>query len=154
MTKTRKTAPERKFVRRARPVTWHDRTGERQGRLVVVGWAGYVGRRNWWRCLCDCGREATTLLTDAKSCGCLHREALREGPRSQGRKTLLAIEQHTGKVYVSLKMAAKAFHVKHAALRARIHRYPGQPAKWGLTKRRPPKVKRRERNVADDGAAS
>ena len=54
-----------------------DLTGERFGRLVVIG----AAPRSWdnrimWRCLCDCGKETTvesyTLTSGhSKSCGCL-----------------------------------------------------------------------------------
>ena len=59
-----------------------DITGNRYGRLVVVG---YVGRSKWraslWLCLCDCGNEKviagqTIKRGDTKSCGCLHKEVV------------------------------------------------------------------------------
>ena len=55
-----------------------DETGNRYGRLTVIGFAG-VGaeKRALWRCRCDCGRE--TVLPgnnlrsgNTKSCGCLN----------------------------------------------------------------------------------
>ena len=54
-----------------------DLTGQRYGRLTVVGPAENVGSRTAWRCLCDCGRE-TVVPTHrlrsghTKSCGCVN----------------------------------------------------------------------------------
>lgn len=64
-----------------------DLTGERFGRLVVLERAesrGPKGRRKtWWNCKCDCGNEVevpTARLRNGqtKSCGCLHKDLLRE----------------------------------------------------------------------------
>ena len=67
-----------------------DRTGQRYGRLVVLGQAGRSNQgQALWRCLCDCGRE-TTCLSDnlgkghTKSCGCLKAELLAAGQPSHG----------------------------------------------------------------------
>lgn len=53
-----------------------DLTGQRYGKLTVLGPAENVGGRTAWRCLCDCGRETVTVtqrLRDGRtrSCGCL-----------------------------------------------------------------------------------
>ena len=50
-------------------------TGQRYGKLAVLGPAENVGSRTAWRCLCDCGRETvatTQRLRDGRctSCGC------------------------------------------------------------------------------------
>ena len=61
-----------------------DLTGQRYGRLTVLGPAENVGTRTAWRCLCDCGKE-TVVLTHrlrcghTKSCGCLYGPG---GPRT------------------------------------------------------------------------
>lgn len=63
----------------------NDLTGERFGRLVVVGRGpDYINPNNGrhivrWNCKCDCGGEAlcqtpTLIHGKAKSCGCLARE--------------------------------------------------------------------------------
>lgn len=71
-----------------------DRTGQRYGRLVVVDRdvaAGPAsrGKRVRWICRCECG----TVLSctghdlasgDVRSCGCLHRDDLRERHRNHG----------------------------------------------------------------------
>ena len=60
-----------------------DETGNRYGRLVVVGraeankWGAYR-----WKCVCDCGGETIALTTSlrrghSKSCGCLQLEKVR-----------------------------------------------------------------------------
>ncbi len=60
-----------------------DLTGQRFGRLMVVGRGKRSSHRAYWRCVCDCGREMETrgcsLRGGVSSCGCLGREALTEG---------------------------------------------------------------------------
>lgn len=57
-------------------------TGERYGRLKVIGFNGLNERGEaTWECLCDCGGKKITtgypLRTgNTQSCGCLHREAM------------------------------------------------------------------------------
>ena len=57
-----------------------DRTGERHGRLVVLGPANIKKRtENYWLCKCDCGNECVVsgsqLKKDGtKSCGCYQKE--------------------------------------------------------------------------------
>ncbi len=52
-----------------------ERTGQRIGRLVAV--CKWKAKKGHWRWLfkCDCGEEIVTLWGNAKSCGCLDREA-------------------------------------------------------------------------------
>lgn len=67
---------------------YKDRTGERHGRLLVLGPAesrrSSDGKpRRYWRCLCDCGNtidvRSDSLENDrTKSCGCLQRDAVSE----------------------------------------------------------------------------
>lgn len=71
-----------------------DLTGEKYGRLTVVGRAENLvssdeslrpGRRlSMWRCTCECGRQKIArhdhIVSGAtKSCGCLHKENIRRG---------------------------------------------------------------------------
>lgn len=54
-----------------------DRTGERFGKLVVVGLAS-MENGTWFRCRCDCGNEHTVrrqslVAGQTRSCGCMHR---------------------------------------------------------------------------------
>lgn len=56
-----------------------DLTGNRYGRLVVIGICGHKGKRITWECKCDCGQKAIALGEDlksgsTKSCGCLRSE--------------------------------------------------------------------------------
>lgn len=53
-----------------------DRTGQRFGRLTVIGFAGLRNHKSKWYCLCECGK--TTAVTscglktkNTQSCGCL-----------------------------------------------------------------------------------
>jgi hypothetical protein len=62
--------PERRF---------QDLTGNRYGRLVVLGWAGHSRHGHpVWICRCDCGKEkeatSSNLRGNTRSCGCLNRE--------------------------------------------------------------------------------
>ena len=59
-----------------------NRVGRRYGRLVVLAYAGTVGRRNTvWTCRCDCGvvKDIYTISLHGgttKSCGCLRVERM------------------------------------------------------------------------------
>jgi hypothetical protein len=66
-----------------------DLTGQRYGRLVVIGFAGFVQARTrerrdaFWECQCDCGniikaRVGNITRGGVKSCGC-YRDELRAG---------------------------------------------------------------------------
>jgi hypothetical protein len=64
-----------------------DLTGERYGRLVVVEFDRLQKHKTYWKCVCDCGM--TVIATgnnlrsgNTKSCGCLHRETVRETGKS------------------------------------------------------------------------
>lgn len=51
-----------------------DKTGQRFGRLTVVGYAGTRSRMSLWKCVCDCGGESFVTSGNwgqTKSCGCL-----------------------------------------------------------------------------------
>lgn len=56
-----------------------DITGQRFGRLVVLGYEGFVRRECMYRVKCDCGQEFITHAKSlrrglTRSCGCLNRE--------------------------------------------------------------------------------
>lgn len=60
-------------------VSYHDLTGQRFGRLLVLNYAGSNGRRALWNCRCDCGAFVVALGKvllngGTRSCGCLRRE--------------------------------------------------------------------------------
>lgn len=69
---------------------YKDRTGERFGRVVVLGRAeNSACGRTRQRCKCDCGRIFVTdtqnlVNGDCKSCGCLHKELLGDAHRTHG----------------------------------------------------------------------
>lgn len=73
----------------------HDLTGQRFGKLVVIGLAGVIehtGRKNsLWFCHCDCGRDVTLprlSLTHTKhgrrSCGCITHQLLQQANLRHG----------------------------------------------------------------------
>ena len=56
-----------------------DLTGQRFGRLVVVGYHGHGNHTSLWDCVCDCGCHTVSSMSNLKnghtqSCGCLSRE--------------------------------------------------------------------------------
>lgn len=60
----------------------HDHTGQRFGRLTVIGRSPRTGN-TYWNCVCDCGTEFTTTGGNLRanktvSCGCRRIEAGRE----------------------------------------------------------------------------
>jgi hypothetical protein len=96
----------RQPFREVRMPAFVDITGQRFGRLVVVGIAqrrydtGKIQRsRIYWRCQCDCDNETVATADNLKhgvvtSCGCAHREKLvarntKHGGSPRGRKQRL-----------------------------------------------------------------
>lgn len=61
-----------------------NKIGKKFGRLTVLRtvpklWGGR--RYTLYECLCDCGKEVTTALINAKSCGCFQKEDVAERSR-------------------------------------------------------------------------
>jgi hypothetical protein len=59
-----------------------DMRGMRFGRLVVLEYAGKVGRVTRWNCVCDCGSQYVGAGKDMRSgntssCGCVHSDQLK-----------------------------------------------------------------------------
>lgn len=78
-----------------------DLTGQRFGRLTVVGRLPSKNKKTRWLCVCDCGQktEAKTdhlLSGHTKSCGCLRYERLKESNTKHGnrRSRLYTIWEH------------------------------------------------------------
>lgn len=67
-----------------------DMKGQRFGRLTVIEVAGRDKSKNvTWTCQCDCGAEVVVSginlrVGDTKSCGCLHREKIKEQMSTHG----------------------------------------------------------------------
>jgi hypothetical protein len=67
-----------------------DLTGQRFGRLSVLGWVGKEkGKVSRWLCQCDCGNRIVTFAHymttgDTSSCGCLRRDVTGNKARSHG----------------------------------------------------------------------
>ena len=60
-----------------------DLTGQRFGRLTVTGSAGKIGGRQYWNCVCDCGKEKAVegrhlKSGHTKSCGCYRADKPKE----------------------------------------------------------------------------
>lgn len=68
----------------------NDLTGQRFGRLLVLNREGSDRNKNaLWRCRCDCGTEKVVCGRDlkngdTKSCGCLHRESVKQTMTTHG----------------------------------------------------------------------
>ena len=61
----------------------HDLTGQRFGRLTVIGVDDRNTRKTYFYCECDCGtvksiRADSLLAGRIRSCGCLHKEVAKE----------------------------------------------------------------------------
>lgn len=79
-----------------------DITGDRYGRLVVIGYAGSHASRNrtYWYCKCDCGTfvkvgRSHIRSGKTKSCGCLFDESVSVGKQTHGH----ALERNQSKTY-------------------------------------------------------
>lgn len=76
-------------------MTRTDLTGQRFGRLVVLGPAPNSGKKTRWVCRCDCGQDVAVTSTHLVSghtcsCGCLQRErASTAATKHRGRRTRL-----------------------------------------------------------------
>jgi hypothetical protein len=98
----------------------HDLTGQRFGRLQVVGPA-HVDRHGnrHWSCRCDCGTEITKVRGNlvngwTKSCGCLQREVGKNN-RTHGMR-------HTPEYEAWCNMRGRCFDPKNSAYK----RYGGR----------------------------
>lgn len=75
-----------------------DLTGQRFGRLTVIGRAGKANDGHIrWKCRCDCGNECEVIGKDLRrghtqSCGCLHKDVLMKDLKGKRFGRLTAIE--------------------------------------------------------------
>lgn len=89
-----------------------DYTGERFGRLVVIGKSHTDNNKKIvWKCLCDCGNEALARTHDLKtghtnSCGCYQREMTSKASRTHGMR-------HTKIYHTWLDMKDRCFNPKN-----------------------------------------
>lgn len=56
-----------------------DITGDKYGKLVVLEYGYKKDKKNYWKCVCECGKETTVSINslrtgNSKSCGCLQKE--------------------------------------------------------------------------------
>lgn len=75
-----------------------DLTGEKYGRLTVVGFDRVQNRKSYWKCVCDCGLTVVVpgnslRSGNTSSCGCLKRELT----AAQGRANRKHGEGHDNK---------------------------------------------------------
>ncbi len=67
-----------------------DMTGQKIGRLTVLGPAGFKRRLAAWRCLCECGKETVVAgghlrgRRGTRSCGCYASDRRREAATTHG----------------------------------------------------------------------
>lgn len=67
-----------------------DITGQRFGRLTVIGFVCLKEHKTWWNCKCDCGKNITVIKGSlvrglTKSCGCLKMEKLLQRSITHGK---------------------------------------------------------------------
>lgn len=65
-----------------------DLTGQRFGRLTVLGFVPTKDEQSHWLCICDCGNKTTVVsnsltLGHTQSCGCLHEELIASGKNTR-----------------------------------------------------------------------
>lgn len=65
---------------------FHNLTGQRFGRLLVIGFGGIQGRVATWHCICNCGNGITAFATNlkrgkTKSCRCLSNDRVAKDER-------------------------------------------------------------------------
>jgi len=89
-----------------------DLTGQRFGRLVVVGRAeNTTSGKSAWRCTCDCGKKVIVQgchlrSGHTRSCGCLSRDVSRERQTTHG-------EYYTRLHNTWINMKARCCNAKH-----------------------------------------
>lgn len=84
-----------------------DLTGQQFGRLTVIEFEGLRGMNRAWRCICECGTEATAITSRltggrTRSCGCLVSEnnithGLSKTPTYRSWKAMVHRVQDTGR---------------------------------------------------------
>ena len=130
-------------ARKARPRK--DLTGQRFGRLVVLGLADVPDRKGFifWRVKCDCGMEKVIMQNNfiygqTRSCGCLANEmrAARAEHMRQGRKLKFELprkarETAPKRTAVKVKECAKVIPEQNQKSRKPVSRVckPGRPTK-------------------------
>ena len=74
----------------------NDLTGQRFGRLIVVGESEKINGRRIWKCECDCGekvevRQDCLKSGSTKSCGCYAKESSSKNGKKNGKKSIVDI---------------------------------------------------------------
>lgn len=91
-----------------------DITGQRFGRLTVVGFSHSEGRppRRLWLCKCDCGKSVTTKLASlrcgkTKSCGC-SRRGVKHNRKPSGRPLLKGTPEYNAWLNIKSRCSKKS----------------------------------------------
>ena len=108
----------------------HDLTGQRFGRLTVIGLADTNTRKTYWVCQCDCGKlknvRSDSLLSGAiRSCGCMKKEQDKKNLiNTNMKKTQEAgFKRGNTRLYIIWRNMVKRCCDVHDA---RYHRYGGR----------------------------
>jgi hypothetical protein len=146
---------------RGRGLRFIDHVGEKHGRLLCLEWLGRWKKRQFWRCLCDCGRLVEMRWReDARSCGCLGEEAgkLRDfrvqtidGTWRHARARRIIMPD--GKRFETLDELARFAGISVSAAHYRLHHWPQE--RWlepGMPRGRGEK-KHRRRIIGEKNAA-
>lgn len=101
-----------------------DRTGNRQGRLVVTK---KLNARNHgkivWEALCDCGKKTTVIDSKKLSCGCLRSEMMRKLAKSRALPEQERLENlKKSRKRIKEKQKQNPLSVMHSRL-SRLHRH-------------------------------
>lgn len=98
-----------------------DLTGQRFGRLTVIGFAESRKRKNgsteiFWNCVCDCGKVTKPIRTRSlrhgaiRSCGCLKRDEVKKRSTKHG--------LYNSRIYQTwADMKSRCYNSKHKAYR-------------------------------------
>ncbi len=112
-----------------------DRTGDRHGRLLVIGVGGvYSDGHRMWLCRCDCGNEKEVVGNrlrgkgGVRSCGCLRAEANRRKVKEDG-------PWNEGKSY-SIQSGKRCYKTRHSWAKAVIRHYGNRCSICGWDKAR------------------
>ena len=95
-----------------------DLTGEKIGRLTVVARAPNRGKRVYWRCVCECGKQVEVradMLCDGrqKSCGCYGREMARERALKPSFRNTTHGMSHTRLYTIHCGMMTRCYNKNH-----------------------------------------
>lgn len=91
---------------------FHDRTGERYGRLLIIRYEGVRNHSRAWLCRCDCGNEKVILWKQIQqnhtgSCGCWLAETRATYGGRAGKNALAEGESAFNQLFFNYKKSAR-----------------------------------------------